>query len=71
MSDPLETEHWEFDVTTALHDDLKGGRLATCRKVRSRVALSRDYSYATAKDLAGALAVAVHGGMATEVLWRL
>ena len=64
-----ETEHWEFDVTTALHDDLKDG-LAACRSVRSRVVLSREYSYATAKDQAGAVAVAVHGGIPVDVRWR-
>lgn len=65
-----EAEHWEFDVLTAHHDDVKGGGLATCRPTRSRVVLSREYTYATAKDLAGALAVAMHGGMPIEIRWR-
>ena len=65
-----ETEHWEFDVTTALHDDVKMG-LKNCPVTKSRVVLSRDYDYAYAKDLAGAVAVATNGGMAIEVLWRL
>lgn len=56
---------WAFDVETATHDDLRAGVLA---RVRSRVLVSRIV-YPTrplARDTACALAVAVHGGMATR-----
>lgn len=62
-------EHYEFDVFTSPHDDVKEGRL---ERVRSRVLISRDDypSYAAAYDVAACLAVAVHGGMPTSVLPR-
>lgn len=60
---------WSFDVTTAHHDDVKRGILATRR---SRVVISRveHPDWRTAAPVAGALAVAVHGGMATSILAR-
>lgn len=61
----------EFDVFTALHDDMKGGGKYT--KVRSRVVISAQEFPSTAKaaDVACALAVALHGGMATDCLLRI
>lgn len=61
---------YEFDVTTALHDDMKGG--GPYKTVRSRIVLSRSEfpSYGLAADMAACLAVAIHGGMATAVLPR-
>ena len=35
----LETEHWEFDVKTVLHDDLKDYGLEHAPSVKSRVVL--------------------------------
>lgn len=57
---------YHFDVFTALHDEVKTGQLDT---VRSRVVVEAD-TYPTAQDTAAALAVAVHGGMATAALVR-
>ena len=62
-------EHYEFDVFTSPHDDVKVGRIY---KRRSRVLISREEypTYAAAYDAAACLAVAVHGGMPTAVLPR-
>jgi hypothetical protein len=72
---PGDPEPWAFDVFTARHDDLKGGRLGRglTRVVRSRVMLSAvDYpSPVVASEVAACLAVAVHGGMPLDVLPRL
>ena len=65
----LETEHWEFDVKTVLHDDLKDYGLEHAPSVKSRVVLSRVYSFSEAKDLAGCMAVSTNGGMPVEILW--
>jgi hypothetical protein len=67
MDDP---ENWSFDVTTALQDDMKGG--GNSKTVRSRIVLSRAAypQYGLASDTAAALAVAIHGGMATQILPR-
>lgn len=61
----------QFDVFTALHDDMKGG--GRYPKVRSRVVVSATaYPHTTqAAEVACALAVAVHGGMATDCLLRI
>lgn len=61
---------YEFDVTTAHHDDMKGG--GPYRTVRSRVIVSREAypTYGLAAEVAACLAVAVHGGMPTEILPR-
>jgi hypothetical protein len=63
---------WEFDVLTALHDDIKGG-LRADRVVRSRVLISAvDYPrWQAASELAACLAVAIPGGMPIAVLPRL
>lgn len=60
---------YEFDVFTSPHEDVKKGVI---RKTRSRVLISRkDFpSYPTAVEVAANLAVAIHGGMPTEVLPR-
>lgn len=58
---------YEFDVFTASHDDVKDGRYDI---VRSRVIVAAT-TYARAQDTAGALAVAVHGGMPTAIIPRV
>lgn len=67
MDDPKD---WSFDVTTALHDDLKGGGVT--RTVRSRVTVSRTAfpRWPAAAEVAGCMAVAIHGGMPIEILPR-
>lgn len=61
---------WEFDVITALHDDLKGG--GDYPTQRSRVVISRDafprWEYAA--ETAGCMAVIRHGGMPIAILPR-
>jgi hypothetical protein len=66
---PASSDAYVFDVLTSPHDAVKAGEL--CR-VWSRVVVSRlAYpSYAEAYDMAACLAVAVHGGMPTDVLPR-
>ena len=66
----LDPENWSFDVTTALHDDMKGG--GRFRTVRSRVTVSRQEfpSWPTASEVAACMAVAHHGGMPIEILAR-
>lgn len=61
----------EFDVFTALHDDMKGG--GAYKEVRSRVVISSlAYPHTTkAAEVACTLAVAVHGGMATACFLRI
>ena len=68
--EPKDPENWSFDVTTALHDDMKAG--GAYRTVRSRVTVSRQEfpSWPTASEVAGCMAVAVHGGMPIEILAR-
>lgn len=63
-------DDYEFDVITALHDDLKGG--GNHKSVRSRVIVSRQEfpTYGLAADVAGCMAVAAHGGMPTAILAR-
>lgn len=65
-----DPENWSFDVTTALHDDMKGG--GPYKTVRSRVTVSRQEfpSWVTAAQVAGCMACAIHGGMPTEILPR-
>lgn len=65
-----DPENWSFDVATALHDDMKGG--GVYRETWSRITISRaEYpSWVTAYGVAACLAVAVHGGMPTQVLVR-
>lgn len=67
MNDP---KNWSFDVTTALHDDIKGG--GDYKTVRSRIVLSRTAypTYGLASDTAACLAVAIHGGIPIETLPR-
>lgn len=67
MDDPID---WSFDVTTALHDDMKGG--GKYKTVRSRVTVSRQEfpKWSTAAEVAACMAMAVHGGMAIEILAR-
>lgn len=61
---------YEFDVITARHDDMKGG--GAFPKTRSRVVVSREAypSYGAAAEVAGCMAVCVHGGMPIEILPR-
>jgi hypothetical protein len=68
---PADPVPWEFDVITALHDDIKGGLRAE-RVVHSRVLISAvDYPrWQAASEVAAALATAVHGGMPLAVLPR-
>ena len=64
MSDPQD---WSFEVTTALHDDLKrGGDYPT---THSRVLVSRQAfpKWTTAAEVAACMAVAIHGGMPTKI----
>jgi hypothetical protein len=56
-----------FDVITSDHDAVKVG--VVCQR-RSRVVVEAD-TYAAGVELAACLAMAVHGGMATEVLPRI
>lgn len=59
-----------FDVFTADHDDVKGP--GGYRTRWSRVVLSTaDFpTFGLAQDMAAALAVCVHGGMAVSVMPR-
>lgn len=63
-------ENYEFDVTTAHHDDMKGG--GDYKTICSRVIVSRKEfpTYGIAAETAACLAVAIHGGMPTEILPR-
>ncbi len=67
MPDP---ENWSFDITTALHDDMKGG--GDFPRVTSRITISRQAfpSWRTAADTAAFLAACIHGGMPIEILAR-
>jgi len=61
---------WEFDIFTAKHDDIKTG---SYQEIWSRVVLS-DQEFPNpyfAAETAACLAMAVHGGMATKILFRL
>jgi hypothetical protein len=63
MSDPLD---FIFEVDTSLHDDVKQGILTS---VRSRVVIS-DHDFPdprVAAQVAGCMAVAIHGGMPTRI----
>lgn len=64
MQDP---ENYEFDITTADHDDMKGG--GPYKTIRSRVVVSRKEfpTYGIAAETAACLAVAIHGGMPTKI----
>ena len=66
----IEDGDWEFDVSTSEHDDVKAGRL---ERVWSRVVVSREEfpTFGMAAETAACLAVAVHGGMPTNVLVRI
>ena len=70
MDHESQESDWEFDVSTATHDDLKVGRL---ERVWSRVVVSRAEcpTFGMAAETAANLAVAVHGGMPTNVLVRI
>jgi hypothetical protein len=65
-----DTSDWEFDVSTATHDDLKKGVL---ERVWSRVVMSREEfpTFGDAASTAANLAACVHGGMPTNVLVRI
>jgi hypothetical protein len=60
---------WEFDVFTASHDSVKEGTLV---ETWSRVLVSKDEfpSSASASEVAGCMAVGIHGGMPTSILPR-
>jgi hypothetical protein len=70
LDDELDPPHWTFDVLTALHDDLKLG--PGYPTSRTRVVLSRQAfpDWRAAAETAGCMAVAVHGGMAVDILPR-
>ena len=55
---------------TALHDDIKDG---ITREVRSRVVVSdiEFPDWRVAAQVAGCMAVAIHGGMPTRILPRI
>lgn len=61
------TSTWTFDVSTSPHDDVKEGILV---RRWSRVTVSRDDfpTWTRGAEVAACLAVAVHGGMPTEIL---
>lgn len=65
------TDPYSFDVTTALHDDVKRG-LHDARVIHSRVTVSREAfpDWRVAAQVAGCMAVAIHGGMPTAILPR-
>lgn len=67
---PLDPPFWSFDVTTALHDDIK--ETGYTKAIRSRVVIDReqvpDWRHAYAD--AACMAVAIHGGMPVSVLPR-
>ena len=58
---------YSFDVATASHDEVKTGMLAR-RWSRVTVSATEWPDWRVAQEVAAALAVAVHGGMATAVL---
>lgn len=62
----LDPPNWQFDVATSLHDAVKVG---VTEQRLSRVTVSRQAfpSWVAAMDVAGCLAVAVHGGMPTRI----
>lgn len=61
-----EPINWTFDVTTSPHDDVKRGVLA--RRL-SRVTISRAEfpDWRVAAQVAGCVAVGMHGGMPTAI----
>ncbi len=63
-------DDWSFDIITAHHDDMKGG--GPYRRRRSRVTVSRREfpSWCMAAEVAACMAVAIHGGMPTDILPR-
>lgn len=65
-----DPENWEFDVTTALHDDMKGG--GSFPRKRVRVVMSREAfpRWEHAAETAGCIAVATNGGMPIAILPR-
>lgn len=69
-SEPLDPPFWSFDVQTADHDDIKETGFTKARW--SRVTIDReqvpDWRHAYAD--AACMAVAIHGGMPTQVLPR-
>lgn len=64
------SEPYAFDVVTALHDDVKRGPDAP--RVQSRVTVSADAfpDWRVAAQVAGCMAVAIHGGMPLAILPR-
>lgn len=63
-----DVPHYEFDVFTAEHDDMKGG--GEYAETRVRVVVSTDYTFCEAYEVAACMAVATNGGMPTRVLPR-
>lgn len=61
---------FEFDVFTALHDDIKTGSF---REIRSRVVISSDEfpDWRVAQQVAANMASGIHGGMCTKILPRI
>lgn len=72
MSQILDPPFWSFDVQTARHDDIKDPAIGFRRAVWSRIIIDREqvpdwrHAYADAANMA----VAIHGGMPTQVLVR-
>lgn len=71
VMEALDPENWSYDVTTALHDDLKHG-IAVCPTRSVRIVISRKQipSSAYAADLAACMAVATNGGIPIDVRAR-
>lgn len=58
---------YEFDVFTALHDDMKGGGY---RETHVRVVVSDVYTFCEAYEVAACMAVATSAGCPPRVLPR-
>lgn len=67
MTDP---ENWSFDILTAMHDDMKGGGVFVKKRTRVTVSRLEFPKWTTAAEVAACMAMAVHGGMATDILAR-
>jgi hypothetical protein len=68
MSTPA-ARPWSFDVATAHHDDVKHGRTIT-RWSRVTISATAHPDWRVAAQVAGCLAVTIHGGMPTAILPR-
>lgn len=68
MSD-TDPGFYAFDVFTSPHDSVKVGILVT-RWSRVNVSSHEYPTITAAAEVAACLAIAVHGGMATSILYR-